>query len=137
MLLGMAAMTVLVAGVVRAEEDKDLAKLEGEWTLVSSERDGKKAPDDDLKGTVRTVKGDTYTITKDDKTISQGKLKVDTSKKPATMDIIRENAKPMLGIYEIDGDTQKVCFAAPGKDRPTEFAAKAGSGYTLSVWKKK
>jgi uncharacterized protein (TIGR03067 family) len=24
-----------------------------------------------------------------------------------------------LGIYELDGDTVKFCFAAPGKDRPT------------------
>ena len=29
-----------------------------------------------------------------------------------------------------------VCFAAPGKDRPKEFSAKAGAGEFIHVWKK-
>ena len=41
-----------------------------------------------------------------------------------------------LGIYELDGDTVKFCFAAPGKERPTDFTAKASSGRTASVWKR-
>jgi len=44
--------------------------------------------------------------------------------------------KTQLGIYELDGDKVKFCFAAPGKDRPTEFTADAGSLQTLSVWKR-
>ena len=43
----------------------------------------------------------------------------------------------MLGIYELEGDTFKVCFAAPGKaDRPTEFKSAAGSGHRLLVLKR-
>ena len=42
----------------------------------------------------------------------------------------------MKGIYEIDGDNYKVCFAPPGKDRPKEFSSKGDEGLTLSVWKK-
>src|SRR5262245_3126070 len=33
----------------------------------------------------------------------------------------------MLGIYEFDGDTLKVCFDAEGKKRPTEFKSAPGS----------
>ena len=41
--------------------------------------------------------------------------------------------KTHLGIYELDGDMVKFCFAAPGEDRPTKFTAKEGSGRTLSI----
>ena len=40
-----------------------------------------------------------------------------------------------LGIYEIDGDTLKVCFDPEGKKRPTEFKTASGS-QTLVVHKR-
>jgi hypothetical protein len=33
-------------------------------------------------------------------------------------------------------DTRKVCVAAAGKGRPTEFAAPPGSGHVLAVLKR-
>ena len=38
------------------------------------------------------------------------------------------------GIYEFDGEKMKLCFAGPGKDRPTAYTAEAGPGHTLTVW---
>jgi hypothetical protein len=40
----------------------------------------------------------------------------------------------MPGIYEVDGDTTKFCYAE--KERPTDFTTAAGSGRTLSTWKR-
>ena len=42
----------------------------------------------------------------------------------------------MLGIYEIEGDTQKVCFAPPEKERPTKFESESGSGLMLITSKR-
>ena len=48
-----------------------------------------------------------------------------------------DDKKPfVLGTYELDGDKFKLCVAAPGKDRPTEFTSKEGSGQTLSTWER-
>ena len=40
-----------------------------------------------------------------------------------------------LCIYEIDGDTLKVCFDPEGKKRPTEFKGESGA-QTLVVYKR-
>ena len=44
--------------------------------------------------------------------------------------------KTMTGIYEIKGDTMRVCFAGGGKDRPTEFRTKEGSMEMLVTYKR-
>ena len=130
---------ILAAGLLLGADDpkKELDKLQGEWSAVSLERDGNKLPDEMLKTVKRTVTGESYTIAFGEM-MFKGTFKIDVSKTPKTIDIVREEDKdtPIKGIYELDGDTYKVCYGAPGKDRPTEFSAKEGSGNTMSVWKK-
>ena len=43
-------------------------------------------------------------------------------------------AKPLAGIYSLEGGRLKMCFASPGKDRPTEFSSKEDSGNVLTEW---
>ena len=38
------------------------------------------------------------------------------------------------GIYALDEGGYKVCFAPPGKPRPTALGSAPGSGYILQVW---
>jgi uncharacterized protein (TIGR03067 family) len=80
------------------------------------------------------------TITIAGKVFFKAKFTIDPTKKPRAIDYAMTEGptkgKTHLGIYELDGDTVKFCFAAPGKDRPTEFTAKEGSQRTLSVWKR-
>jgi uncharacterized protein (TIGR03067 family) len=61
---------------------------------------------------------------------------LDPAATPKTIDSspAADPSKPILGIYEFDGETLKICNAQPGKPRPADFEAKAGSGYTLTVW---
>jgi uncharacterized protein (TIGR03067 family) len=133
------AVGLLLAAAPGDAAKEELDKFQGEWVLASGERDGKETPAEDAQKMLRVVKGDQYTLLRDGKEVAKGTLKLDPTKKPKTIDVLRaaEGSKPMLGIYELEGDTQRVCFGAPGKDRPTEFSAKAGSGNLLSVWKRK
>ena len=135
----------LLVGADAKDDDakKDLELLQGTWALVSAERDGKKAPEDEVKKTRLVVTGNKFKFSADPSgvgTAAEGTFTVDPSKKPKQTDSTAgagaDKGKVSLGIYETDGVTQKICFAAPGKDRPKEFAAPAGSGITLQVWKK-
>jgi uncharacterized protein (TIGR03067 family) len=88
----------------------------------------------------RVAKNGETSITIGGQPYFKAKYTIDPTKKPKTIDYMMTEGftkgKTQLGIYELTGDTVKFCFAAPGKDRPTEFTAKEGSQYTLSVWKR-
>jgi uncharacterized protein (TIGR03067 family) len=138
----LAALAVGLIGADNKEDavKKEMKKQEGDWVLVSSFSDGKKLPAEVVKAMRRTIKGNKFTVTRMGETVASGTFTVDPTKKPKTIDVKRatgpDKDKPMLGIYELDGDNYKVCFAPPGKERPTKFFSKAGTGHVLSVWKR-
>jgi uncharacterized protein (TIGR03067 family) len=140
--LSLVAVLALVGADAPADAvKKEMSQLEGEWTMISGERDGQPLPDNFLKDAKRVAKDGVSTISLGDMVYMKAKFSVDPTKKPKAIDYeILEGptkGKKVLGIYEIDGDKVKFCFAAADKDRPSEFTAKAGSGNTLSVWKRK
>lgn len=134
---------LFVANLVVAEDDavkKEMAKLDGTWQMVSGQASGFPLPEEKAKTGKRVAKDGETTITFGDQPYFKAKYTIDPSKKPKTIDYMMTEGptkgKTHLGIYELDGDTVKFCFAAPGKDRPTDFTAKEGSERTLSVWKR-
>jgi uncharacterized protein (TIGR03067 family) len=139
-------LLVLAAGLgfigVAADEGKDparkeLDRLQGEWKLVSATRDGKDMPEERVRGYRNTVKGDRFTVSHDGKDVETGKMQLNPAKKIKEVNLVLAEGKQMaLGIYELSGDTYKLCYAPPGKERPTEFSGKAGTGWTLSVWQR-
>ncbi len=136
-------LVALVAGVIvttsgaQDAAKKELKVLQGEWKLLSATRDGKEMPQDMVKLFKMIVKDETFTITRDGKAVELGKLTLDPEKKPKEIDaVIADTKQKVLGIYELNGDTYKLCYGPPGKGRPKEFAAKEGTGDTLSVWQR-
>ena len=121
---------------------KDLEALKGTWTVTSAERDGTKLSDEQIKGVTFTFDGAGRAVVKrGDQILFEGTIKLDPTKKPKAEDATQtsegENkGKTFLSIYEIDGDTLKICTAEPGKDRPAEFSSKPGSGHFLRVFKR-
>jgi uncharacterized protein (TIGR03067 family) len=124
----------------KADVGKELKKFQGVWTFESVEAGGQKAPADDLKGLTLTFAGDKYTVKKGDEVVQAGTLKLDPAKSPKAIDVtITEGLNKgaaMPGIYEIDGDTLKVCFDEEGKKRPTEFKSAPGSQTFVNVHKR-
>jgi uncharacterized protein (TIGR03067 family) len=117
---------------------KEMTKLEGEWSMVSGEADGQPLPADYVKNAKRVAKDGETTVTFNGQVFMRAKFTVDASKTPKTIDYAMTEGftkgKTQLGVYELDGDTVKFCFASPGQERPTDL--KGGSGRTVSVWKR-
>jgi uncharacterized protein (TIGR03067 family) len=124
----------------KAEVEKELKKFQGTWTFESSEAGGKGLPAGELKGLVLTFEGDKHTVKKGLEVIQVGTQKLDPSQSPKAIDVTMteglNKGAVMLGIYEIDGDTLRVCFDEKGKKRPTEFKSPAGSETFVNVHKR-
>jgi uncharacterized protein (TIGR03067 family) len=56
---------------------------------------------------------------------------------PKTIDLVLSSGKTQLGIYEVEGDTMKICFTAPGQPRPADFATRTGDKRTSAEWKRR
>jgi uncharacterized protein (TIGR03067 family) len=117
----------------KADVCDGLAALRGTWNVLSVERGGKL--DDSFRGAVRTVNKHLYTLTPRNQEMIAGMLTVDPQAR--TLDMRPANGefrgKILRGIYEVDGNILKICFAEPGRERPTQFVSMPGSGHILVI----
>jgi uncharacterized protein (TIGR03067 family) len=140
-LAGIAALALVS---VRADETDaaktDKAQLQGEWTMVSGERDGQKFPAEFLQNSKRVASNDVTTVTIQGQLFMKATFTLDPATSPKKIDYAVTGGpyagNRQLGIYQLDGDTVKYCFTVPGKERPAEFSTKPDDGRTLTVWKK-
>jgi uncharacterized protein (TIGR03067 family) len=83
-----------------------------------------------------TLKDGKYTS----KVGDEGTVKVDPTTTPKSQDITPSGGdfkgKSSLAIYEVKGNTLRVCWAPPGKPRPEAFECKKGSGHALYTYKR-
>ena len=122
--------------------DKELKAMAAAWQPVSGEVEGRKTAEALLKNTVTTHdEAGKIVVREGEKVVLEGTVKkIDATKKPRTIDTEitsgENKGKIVLGIYEIEGDTLRICAALPGKGRPKAFSAPAGSGFALTVYKR-
>jgi len=114
---------------------EELKKFEGAWKLASANHDGNEATEEEVKSGSLVVTGNEFTLKVGNET-HKGKFTLDPGKKPKTIDVeFTEGTlkgSKVLGIYEMEGNTRKSCFAA--EDRPSDFAA--GKGKYTWTWKR-
>jgi len=129
-----AACCFLLVGVPTArsadEAPKgDLGKMQGKWT-------GMIGPENNVP-LVLVLKGNSVTINVTRPDTGQaiefkGEIRIDEKTKPKQWDWAKftapngEEVPDNLAVYELDGDTLKVCSGGPGNPRPSEL--KAGDG---------
>lgn len=108
----------------------DLARLQGTWHIASLEIEGTGMP----AGGSITIEGDRFTTAAMGAEYC-GTIEIDASKRPKRFDLLfsagPELGNRSLGIYQLDGDTWKICLTIAGNTRPTAFATAPGSGHAL------
>jgi uncharacterized protein (TIGR03067 family) len=121
------------------DDPKDSDALQGTWLATAAELGGKPFPDEVRQSIKLALQGDKYTVTVG-KNPDHGTVKLDPSAKPKAMDITGtegpNKGKKIPAIYELDGDTLKICYDLSGKGRPAEFKTTAGTQLFLVTYKR-
>jgi uncharacterized protein (TIGR03067 family) len=117
----------------------DLKTMEGKWKVEALEVGGKVEESPDLKELLVTITGASYEIMVKGMT-DRGTLALDETKSPKTMDATDTEGddigKVIKAIYELKGDTMRVCYAIKGDERPKEFATKEGAPVLLITYRR-
>ena len=128
----------------------ELAKLAGDWVRSQLEMDGKQ--EDSPPGHSLTIRGDQWMEKSPNapEANSSDTIKIDPSKSPKQIELTSSEKTPagetltVTGIYELDGDTLKVCQPFPfGEDLtklkqiPTEFTTQPGGDFVTTIYTRK
>ena len=137
MTLGLAALVLLVVQARSDDKDKPVKdkdardgalKLEGDYTIVAGEKDGKAEPEERIKGTMVHITADKISVTdKDKKETYVTAYVVDTSRKPYAITLtetVPNRGVVAKGLVEREDDTVRLIYALPDGNVPTEFKTK-------------
>jgi RNA polymerase sigma factor (sigma-70 family) len=126
---------------LRGEEEPaadDLNKLRGTWRLVSLENDGLRFGEGrpEIEGGKAVVAGTTLTLVdKDGRRALEFRL--DPTKTPKEIRLTTATNELLRGIYEVDGDSFRLCFVKDGQGKvPAAFTADAGSKRWLYTFRR-
>ncbi len=130
----------LAAAVPRAMSANATDSLQGTWTAVGAERDGREAAD--VIGHVVVFNGTTFSIQEKGATIYEGTFTADASTEPWTIDFKHTGrslaGKTWLGVYRLDGEMLTICDNAGDvqNSRPAGFRTKPGSGLVMVTFER-
>lgn len=113
-------------------DNPEIKKFQGRWQLTEFELAGGTLSVEEVKAldTTLTIEGNSYTLNGKGVKPVFGRVAVDPSQSPPTLVRIETDRKNDLYtwcIYEIKGDTLRLCQDVKGKGRPTEFKATENS----------
>ncbi len=113
--------------------------LNGTWVPTIGEIGGNPFEEKTLKAIKLVIDGEKYHVTFGEGG-DRGTTKIDPTKKPKTIDIMPaegpNKGKTIQAIYELKGDTLRVCYDLSCKSRPAEFKTKKGEQHFLATYKR-
>jgi uncharacterized protein (TIGR03067 family) len=122
-------VAVLAIALAPADKKTDKELLQGAWVVVTIEAQGEVVKSGDLFDRVKDMK----LTFKDNAVINshhpdgKGTFKLDPDKKPPALDLVMtvaQETRTHRAIYELKGDTLRICSSPGEGERPTEFTSK-------------
>jgi uncharacterized protein (TIGR03067 family) len=114
---------------------KKRVTLDGRWRVSTVEEDGQVL--DDFRGGTRVIAGNEYTLTPRIGDPISGTFTTGADGDPQAIDLVPTSGRfcgqTLHGLHVVVGNTLLICFAFPGKDRPTRFRSTPGSGLILAI----
>ncbi|MGI9175419.1 MAG: TIGR03067 domain-containing protein [Rhodothermales bacterium] len=114
----------------------DLQDVQGTWRFASLEVNGETIAEQHLEGSRLTVSGDAFT-TVSPEAVYRGKIALDATVLPRRIDLLFEEGphagESSLGIYELSGETWRICLGLAGETRPQDFRTEPESGHALEM----
>lgn len=129
-------LTVLFTAMTAVDPPKtDADRFQGTWIVSRVEINGKVQP---KSFTIRVkFDGDRLSTKVADRPFEpRGTFRLDPGRTPKAYDLTTADGMAVLGIYELDGDTLKVCLSAPGDERPKAMKTAPDDERTLVVYKR-
>ena len=118
----------------------EYARLEGVWRFALVEVEGVKQPEAPFETNKLIVSKDGRYLIVQGPRITRGVITLGPTKTPKHYDVSITDGPlkglTFLGVYEIDGDTYKVCLPLRGKERPATLVSKPGSGCLFHVFRR-
>lgn len=122
-----------------AKPDAKVDDTTGTWSAVSAEMAGMTLPGSFYGSIKLVITQDKYKLTIGDK-VDEGTSKYDATATPKSLDVTGtkgpNKGKTMLAIYELDGDTMKVCYDLSGNSRPKEFKTMPNTQLFMVTYKR-
>jgi uncharacterized protein (TIGR03067 family) len=116
--------------------DDDLA-IRGNWTPARADLGGQPMAEAVLKSIRLKLDSGKYEVFVGDKP-DKGTYRLDSASKPKGMTITGtegpNQGKTFPAIYELKGDTLRICYDLSGAKRPTEFKSIAGTRLYLVTY---
>ncbi|MBM3992955.1 MAG: TIGR03067 domain-containing protein [Planctomycetes bacterium] len=132
------AIVLIFASTALCQEGDGKA-VQGTWKPMSAEFAGAKFPEAQLKAMTLVLTDGKYTVTVGE-AVDKGTFKFDDKANPKSLDIVGmegpNKGKTMLAIYELKGDTLRVCYDIAGKTRPTKFETSKELPFFLAVYRR-
>ena len=124
-----------------ADDSADFKALQGSWIPVKAELGAQPLPTEVLKKITLTLTNHDYEVTVTGEQSDSGTWSIDPSSKPKGMTIVGTKGpnagKTFPCIYDIKGNTFRICYDLSGAKQPTEFKTAAGTKLYLVTYNRK
>jgi uncharacterized protein (TIGR03067 family) len=131
---GVVAIAPIAAWAAAAPDSK---AVEGVWKPMKAELGGQPMPEDLLKTITLKLQDGRYVVFVGGQ-LDKGTWTIDSSTQPKGMTITGTDGpnqgKTFPAIFELEGNTLRICYDLSGKRRPAEFKTLAGTRLYLVTY---